>query len=240
VAQPQEFRLGELLIARQAITASQLDHALDIQRATGQQLGEILVEQRLISGSERRSALNDQARFRAMALAMLLAAGSALLPANSARATSQGSLGSSSTASSTISVIIPSRVQISRFDDIVVPIASRSRDAAVIEPICVRGIGSSTYRVIASGTGPGSSFALANGSNEILPYQVSYRGDLGAGGSVMLSPGSLSGSFPVLSREPNCNGSDTSAVEISIAAGDIASLPGGSYSGSLTITVSAE
>jgi hypothetical protein len=235
-----EFRLGELLVARQAITQEQLDRALEIQRKTGQRLGEILVEQGLVTPEECRVALDDQDKLRAVAIAVLLTIGSTVFPMGSAVAAVQGNLAATSTASVTVSAIVPALVQISRFDDIVVPITSRDEDARAVEPVCVGGIGSSAYRVIANGSGPGGSFVLTSGGNEALPYTVSYRGDLSSGNTDTLKPGTPAGSYPILAQIPECGSRNTSAVEIGISANDIAKVAGGAYSGTLSLTVAAE
>jgi general secretion pathway protein E len=54
------MRLGEMLVARQQITAEDLERALEIQRERGEKLGKILVDLGFISMRDVLAALSDQ------------------------------------------------------------------------------------------------------------------------------------------------------------------------------------
>jgi plasmid maintenance system antidote protein VapI len=68
------MRLGEILLAKRLITRTQLASALEVQRAEGGRLGEILVRQGLLSPADLHWSLQFQWRRLAAAAAMGLGA----------------------------------------------------------------------------------------------------------------------------------------------------------------------
>lgn len=56
----QTTRIGDLLVQNQVITSEQLSRALEIQRDTGQKLGRVLVDQRMVDEDQFLSFLSQQ------------------------------------------------------------------------------------------------------------------------------------------------------------------------------------
>lgn len=101
-------RLGQILLERRWILAEDLRDALRIQHAPGrarEQLGAILVRLGRLSLERLGAALREQARLAALAALLTVSLAVGALPA----AASDGGLGSSSTASARITLIVPER-----------------------------------------------------------------------------------------------------------------------------------
>ncbi|TBR13434.1 MAG: MSHA biogenesis protein MshE, partial [Rugosibacter sp.] len=60
MARPEKIRLGDLLVQQGLITAEQLKHALDEQKRTGRKLGRVLVESNYVTEEGISTALARQ------------------------------------------------------------------------------------------------------------------------------------------------------------------------------------
>lgn len=99
----------------------------------------------------------------------------------------------------------------------------------------------SAYSVVASGSGPGGSFALANGSSS-LAYDVEWSQQSGQTSGTLLSVnGALTGQTSAATHQFCNSGPPTSAsLTIVLRAAELSQAREGSYSGSLTLLIAAE
>lgn len=99
----------------------------------------------------------------------------------------------------------------------------------------------STYSVIASGSGPGASFALASGASS-LSYDVEWSPQSGQVTGTQLSASvALSGQTSAASHQ-FCNSGPAASASLTVVirAADLAQAQEGNYSGSLTLLITAE
>lgn len=99
----------------------------------------------------------------------------------------------------------------------------------------------SAYSVVASGSGAGGSFALANGSSS-LGYDVEWNQQSGQTSGTLLSANGVLTGQTSAARHQFCNtGPPTSAtLTIVLRAAELSQAREGSYSGSLTLLIAAE
>ena len=97
------------------------------------------------------------------------------------------------------------------------------------------------YSVVASGSGPGGSFALANGTSS-LAYDVEWSQQSGQTSGTQLSAnGVLTGQASAATHQFCNTGPPTSAsLTIVLRAPELSQAREGSYSGSLTLLIAAE
>lgn len=97
------------------------------------------------------------------------------------------------------------------------------------------------YSVTASGSGPGGSFALADGSS-LLAYDVEWSQQSGqTSGTLLSANGTLTGQASAATHQFCNSGPPTSAsLTIVLRAADLSQAREGSYSGSLTLLIAAE
>ena len=98
-----------------------------------------------------------------------------------------------------------------------------------------------TYSVIASGSGTGASFALANGPSS-LAYDVEWSQQSGQVSGTLLSANvALTGQSSAAAHQFCNNGPPTSAsLTIVLRAAELSRAQEGNYSGSLTLLIAAE
>ncbi|TQV89031.1 hypothetical protein [Aliikangiella coralliicola] len=164
----QKSRLGLILIKRQYITEQQLQLALKFQQQHEMRLGEALLELGFIDEKQLKRALRRQSWLRSITAGVALV----LAPFSPAFASSQGNLGSSSTATSEISVtILPKTLANSsgnmKFDG--------DKPSQLSEGICTSDLGVDIYRVTASGSGKNGGFVLTDNQQNQLEYQVAFQ-----------------------------------------------------------------
>lgn len=97
------------------------------------------------------------------------------------------------------------------------------------------------YSVVASGSGPGGLFSLANGSNS-LAYDVEWSPQSGqTSGTILSANGTLTGQTSAATHQFCNSGPPTSAsFSIVLRASELSRAREGSYSGTLTLLISAE
>jgi hypothetical protein len=158
-------------------------------------------------------------------------------------AATQGSLGSTSTGSVSISASIPSRVRISGLSDVAFTNVDPSLDAANAQNVCVwSNTSTKGYQITASGSGAGNAFTLANAAL-VVPYMVEWSGTSGQTGGTGLAPGStLTGLTSTATNASCASGPSTSAsLIVKIAAADLQGMNAATnYTGTLTLLVAPE
>jgi len=172
--------------------------------------------------------------FRAAAVAAALAV-SAL--AGTAHAATQGTLGSTSTGSIDINATIPNLAQISRLDDI--NLGSWSGvDLNGSESFCVFSSTRSYTITATSANASGTVFRLKDSGTNYIAYNVSWTDTSPA--TVALASGTASGAQQASATAVNCGGADNTTVSINVPTANIAAVPAGSYSDTLTLLVTPQ
>lgn len=224
-------RLGDLLLHKGTITPQQLQHALGQQHQQGGRLGDILVNLKLLDRSQLRHLLRQQRLYRSAAVLITL-----MSVPQAALAATQGGVGLSSSGSLNISVEVAPQVTLSGLEDIQLNISDTSSDSAYSDGLCVQGSGASNYYVVAQGSGDNGQFALSDNQGNSLDYDVSYT-TLDASQQESLLHGQRSSSYR-LNRQ--CNDGDNSAITVNLPSQNLQQAQAGRYSGTLTLTISAE
>ena len=166
----------------------------------------------------------------------LLGLASAALSVTALAAT-DGAVGFNSTGTVDITLTVNDEVRISNLTDINLGVFSGA-DAVGSSSACVYRNGTGAYQILATGDGAGGAFSLTDGANTVA-YSIDF--DDGTGAIPMTS------GIPVIGRTGADPASSTCAttgnnatVAATVAAVDAATLPAGTYAGTLTLVVSPE
>ena len=164
--------------------------------------------------------------------------------ATTAEASTQGSLGSTSTGSVTINASVPARVKISNLSDVDLTNVDPSIDAAVAQDICVwsntvtRG-----YQVTASGSGAANAFTLASGALPEVPYSVEWANSSGQTSGTPLATGAALTGQTSTATNNNCASGPSSSASLIVKIGstDLQAMPAATtFTGTLTLVVAPE
>jgi hypothetical protein len=172
-----------------------------------------------------------------VALSAAMLAGTAIAPAFAA---TNGSVGSTSTGSSTITVFVGSLVRVTAVDDLDLGAWSGTGDLVVADDVCIWTT-TGGYNVTASGNGgTGTDFALTNGT-ESLTYAVKWGDSAGVATDNMTSGSPLGTQFSG-ANSTDCNGGAnlTATVEVEILDADLSGADSGTYTGVLTLVIAPE
>lgn len=167
----------------------------------------------------------------------------AALAGEAAQAATQGSLGSTSTGSVSISASVPSRVRISGLSDVALTNVDPSLDASNAQNVCVwSNTSTKGYNITAAGSGAGSAFTLANAALTV-PYTVEWSASSGQTSGTALTTGASLTGLTSTATNANCaSGPSASAsLIVKIAAADLQNMqPSANYTGTLTMVVAPE
>ena len=178
------------------------------------------------------------ARLGRLPLAIMLG-----LTATGALGATQGSLGSTSTGSVSISASVPNRVQLTGLTDVAFTNQDPAVAAANAQNLCVwSNTSTKGYNVTATGSGTSSAFTLASGSLTV-PYSVEWAGSSSASSGTALASGTALTGLTSTATNPTCStgASSTASLIIRIATASLQSMqPATSYTGTLTLVVAPE
>jgi len=147
----------------------------------------------------------------------------------------------SSTAVTTISLNIGANIQISNVDDINLQVNNRDEDVLYEERVCIRGNVGSRYSVTAaSQDGNANPFQLRTETDDVIAYEVYFRGDLGQSNTDQLNPGQPSPYYEMSTQVQNCDGDDTAAFSVFFRSAEFQIAAPGIYYWFVTFTVAAE
>jgi len=108
------------------------------------------------------------------------------------------------------------------------------------DPVCVyRNDGTNTYQVMATddSTIAPASFALENtGRTAQIPYAL-YWSNTAAPGTTQLNDGVNSAASGADTSSSNCSGGDTANFKVSINNSDLAAVPSGTYTATVSLTI---
>ncbi|MFK8017028.1 MAG: hypothetical protein AB8G17_16515 [Gammaproteobacteria bacterium] len=154
-----------------------------------------------------------------------------------ASAAVDGSVGFNSTGSVDISLTVNDEVRISNLTDINLGVFGGA-DAIGSSDACVYRNGTGAYRITASGSGAGGAFSLTDGTNSV-GYAVEF--DDGTGAVAMGASTPMIGRTGADATSATCATTGNNAtVTTTVTATDAASLPAGTYTGTLTLLVAPE
>lgn len=161
-----------------------------------------------------------------------------------AEASTQGSIGTTSTGSVNINASVPARVKISGLTDVDLTNVDPTVDAAVAQNICVwSNTATSGYQVTASGSGTGNAFTLANGALPVVPYTVEWADSSGqTGGTALATASALTGQTSSATNSNCASGPASSAsLIVKIGAVNLQAMPAATtFTGTLTLVVAPE
>jgi len=159
-----------------------------------------------------------------------------------AYAATQGTPGPTSTGTITINATITPEVSISNLNDITFDTTAlrtalnTGADVNQSDPLCVWSNNpDGSYFITATGDGAANAFTLNDGTRTIA-YSVSWAT---VGAEVTLTAGQKSSKFTSNASVPNCGGSVSAAINITLANAAIAAMEATTtYAGVLTLLVS--
>ncbi len=156
---------------------------------------------------------------------------------NSAFAANQGALGGTSSGDLTISMTTEDQIQISNLEDIALA-DSGSGDFVGNSSACIYRNGTGAYTLTAIGSGASNAYTLSDGSTNSLAYALTY--DDGTGAQTMSAAAALTGRINADTASKSCASGNNGSIDVTVAAADLDAVPAGTYTGTLTLTVSPE
>jgi hypothetical protein len=166
------------------------------------------------------------------------------LPVSAAHASTQGSLGATSTGSVSINASVPNRAQITGLSDVSFANADPTVAASNAQSVCVwSNTSTKGYSITASGSGTSGAFTLASGTLPAVPYSVQWSQSSGqTSGTAVTKSVALTGQVSTATR-PACSAAPATSASlvIGIAATDLQGMASNtSYTGTLTLVVAPE
>jgi hypothetical protein len=187
-------------------------------------------------GNETMTILSRSAS-ALVTLAMLSTAGVA-------NASTQGTLGATSSGSVTITATVPNRAQITGLADVAFTNVDPATTATNAQNVCVwSNTSTKGYTITASGSGTGGAFTLSSAALPTIPYSVQWNASSGQSSGTALTSGTASASLTTTATKPTCSSAPTttSSLIVSIAATDLQSMVAtASYTGTLTLLVTPQ
>jgi hypothetical protein len=166
-----------------------------------------------------------------------------LIAALPAVASTQGSLGATSTGTVTITASVANRAQITGLTDVAFTNVDPASAATLSQSNCVwSNTANKGYSITATGSGTSGAFTLANGGLTV-PYSVQWNASGGQTSGTALSAGTALAGMISTAANPTCStgAATTSSLIVSIAASNLQGMTSAtSYTGSLTLLVTPQ
>jgi len=182
--------------------------------------------------------------FKRNHFAAIAGAGAAMVLAEPAFASTQGSFGATSTGSVTINASVPGRVRISGLSDVTFSNVDPSADASNAQNVCVWSNTSTRgYTVTATGSGAANAFTLESGALPAVPYTVQWAGSSGqASGTSLAAGAALTGqTSTAINSDCSAGPAASASLVVSVASSTLQSMTAGvTYNGTLTLVVAPE
>jgi hypothetical protein len=158
-------------------------------------------------------------------------------------AATQGTLGSTSTGSLSISASVPNRIQLTGLTDVAFTNQDPSSTASNAQNVCVwANTSTKGYNVTATGSGTSGAFTLANGAATV-PYSVQWSASSGAAAGSALAAGTALTGLVSTATSPTCSAGPASSASliVSLSSTNLQSMQAAtSYTGTLTLVVAPE
>ena len=165
------------------------------------------------------------------------------LIAGPGQAATDGTLGSTSTGSVSISASVPTRVRISGLGDVTLANVDPTVNALSAQNVCVwSNTSTKGYNVTATGSGAANAFTLA-GATATVPYSVEWSGTSGQTSGTALTTGSALSGLTSTATNSSCSSgpSASASLIVKIASADLQSMQAATnYTGTLTLVVAPE
>lgn len=177
---------------------------------------------------------------RALLISALLASGISAMPASAA---TQGSLGTTSTGTITITASVPNRARITGLSDVNFLNQDPATAASSAQNVCVwSNTATKAYTITATGSGSSNAFTLTNGTGTV-PYSVEWNSTSGQTSGTALSAGTATSSLTSTATNQNCaSGPSASAsLVVGLSTANLSTMNAGSnYTGTLTLLVTPQ
>jgi hypothetical protein len=150
-----------------------------------------------------------------------------------------GSLGATSTGTSTIDLVIPDLVRITGVANLDLGSWTGAGNLTANDDVCVFRNGTATYKITGSGSGAASAFTITDGSHP-LAYTVAFNDQSGTVGEIALLTTVLSvqqSGADTSSQTCSAHSADNANFHITITAAALGAVPAGTYTGTLTLVV---
>jgi hypothetical protein len=166
-----------------------------------------------------------------------------LLLASNVHAATQGTFGTTSTGSVTISASVPNRIQLTGLNDVTFTNQDPNVAAANAQNVCVWSNSATRgYYVTATGSGAASAFTLANGAATV-PYTVEWAGTSAQTSGTALSASTALHGLTSAATNPTCGSGPTSSASLIVrmSTASLQSMQAATtYTGTLTLVVAPE
>lgn len=159
-----------------------------------------------------------------------------------AYASTQGTLGATSTGSVEISATVPGRVQISGLSDVLFGTVDPAAAASDAQDVCVwSNTSGRVYNITATGSGAGNAFTLTDGTNT-LAYGVEWAASSGQTSGTALTAGTTLGALTSTATTADCSAGPAASASliVNLTAADLQAAVAASYAGTLTLLVAPE
>jgi hypothetical protein len=176
-------------------------------------------------------------------LRLLACMATGLMAISPAAASTNGTLGATSTGSVTITASVANRAQITGLNDVAFTNVDPGSAATNAQSNCVwSNTATKGYSITATGSGTSGAFTLANGSLSV-PYSVQWAASSGQSSGTALAAGTALAGMTSTAVNPTCSSSPstTSSLIISISAGNLQNMASATtYTGTLTLLVTPQ
>ena len=184
------------------------------------------------------------AMFNQFRCSLAMGAAASLLTASPAFASTQGTLGTTSTGSVVINASVPGRVRISGLTDVTFTNVDPTVAASDAQNVCVWSNTSTRgYSITASGSGAANAFTLSSGALPVVPYTVQWAPTSGQSSGTGLTAGTALTGQTSTAINPDCSAgpSASASLVVAIASPTLQGMTGGvTYNGTLTLVVAPE
>lgn len=171
----------------------------------------------------------------------LAAMASASIAGAPAFAATQGSMGSTSTGTVSITATVPNRALITSLADVSFANADPSAAVSNSQGPCVwSNTATRKYTITASGSGTAGAFTLTDGT-VVVPYSVSWANSANASSPSALTAGTATAALVASATNISCSAGVDSTLKVGIAASDLQNMVAtNSYQGTLTLVVTPQ
>ena len=159
-----------------------------------------------------------------------------------AAAATQGTIGSTSTGSVSVSATVPGRVQISGLSDVAFGTVDPTTAASSAQNVCVwSNTSGRAYNINATGSGASNAFTLTDGTNT-LAYAVEWADSTAQTTGTALTSGTALTGLASTATNPTCSAGParTASLIVKMTAADLQAAVASSYTGTLTLVVAPE
>jgi hypothetical protein len=151
-----------------------------------------------------------------------------------------GTLGATSTATSLISVTVPSLYKITGIADIALGSYSGTGGLTGAEDVCVYSNATGAYHVVAtdSSTMSATGFSAQNaGATAQIPYTVKWNSATGTTGNAAVTYNTALAATNASTTSQTCGGGNNANLQISMIATDLQAAAAGSYSTTISVLI---